>query len=465
MRTFIVAATLASLGGCVMSQSQDADSDPDLDGKADGSSAILKGALDWDAPTTLAFTSDDGKPVELVYQTFELSGPADITLETTTPSAPSLDTVLYVYAPTDDRWGAYVERNDDGGAGKLSKLSAHLDAGAYRVLVRRKTATGTPSVALAASCSGDGCKRPQHGCSPTEPRTATPELFIGPDAWEQNIEAAIDSAKSSLDVQMYLFTVTGIADHLIAAQQRGVALRVLLDSTQAANNAAIQAKLDAAQIPNHLDPTTFSFAHAKYLIIDKKTAVILSGNFNALAVKTTGGGERNYGFIDRDPDDIADLQSIYEADWTGGAEPDLSCTRLVVSPINSGQRILDHVKSATATLDIEVLYLDQTDLRTEIVAASQRGVAVRILLSDPMRNPQNTAALAFFQGQGISARLFTANYLHAKMIQADGIALVGSENMSTTSWTKNREVGALIFETVPAGAVHDRYEADWAAAQ
>jgi phosphatidylserine/phosphatidylglycerophosphate/cardiolipin synthase-like enzyme len=201
------------------------------------------------------------------------------------------------------------------------------------------------------------------------------------------------------------------------------------------------------------------------MIIDKKTAVILSGNFNALAVKTTGGGERNYGFVDRDPDDIADLQAIYEADWTGGPEPDLSCTRLVVSPINSGQRILDHVKSATATLDIEVLYLDQTDLRSEIVAASQRGVAVRILLSDPVKNPQNTAALAFFKDQGIPARLFTTNYLHAKMIQADGIALVGSENMSTTSWTKNREVGALVFEPEAAAKIKTQYDADWAAGQ
>jgi hypothetical protein len=49
------------------------------------------------------------------------------------------------------------------------------------------------------------------------------------------------------------------------------------------------------------------------------------------------------------------------------------------------------------------------------------------------------------------------------MIQADGIALVGSENMSDTSFTMNREVGELIFEPTPAGEIHTQYEADWAA--
>lgn len=44
-------------------------------------------------------------------------------------------------------------------------------------------------------------------------------------------------------------------------------------------------------------------------------------------------------------------------------------------------------------------------------------------------------------------------------------AEIGSENMSTTSLTKNREVGLLVFEPVPAGRVHAQYEADWAAAQ
>jgi hypothetical protein len=51
------------------------------------------------------------------------------------------------------------------------------------------------------------------------------------------------------------------------------------------------------------------------------------------------------------------------------------------------------------------------------------------------------------------------------MIQVDGVPLVGSENMSDTSWTKNREVGALLFEQDPSSKIHTQYEADWVAGQ
>jgi len=193
--------------------------------------------------------------------------------------------------------------------------------------------------------------------------------------------------------------------------------------------------------------------------------VILSGNFNTEAVNTAGGGERNYAFVDHDPYDIADLQSVYEADWSAGPEPDLSCTRLIVSPINSADRIVAHVHSAMTTLDIEVLYLDEPNVRAAIVDAHTRGVDVRILLSDPAKNTQNTATQQFFSGQGIPTKFLTSNYLHTKMIQADGIALVGSENMSTTSLTKNREVGALVFETAPESAIATQFATDWAGAQ
>src|SRR6202020_2434160 len=103
--------------------------------------------------------------------------------------------------------------------------------------------------------------------------------------------------------------------------------------------------------------------------------------------------ERNYAIVDHDPDDAARLESIFNDDWTltSGISPDLTCTRLIVSPVNSADRILAHVNSATKTLDIEVLYLDDTTIQQAVIAAAQTGnVAVRVILSDPTANPQNT---------------------------------------------------------------------------
>ena len=464
----------AILTGCVAwepTKSADDESgtadDPVLDtNKADGGDVpYAKGTEAW-STRTLGFDNGAGAAADMIYVSFELSGPADITLETESAGDDALDTILYIYEPTPTKWGAYLAKNDDSGAGKLSKLARHLDAGAYRVLIKRRNGAMTiPKVALTGTCTGAGCVAPEHGCDPHEARSQAPDLFVGPDGWQQGIEAAIDSAQVSLDVQMYLFTVTDIAQHIIDAQQkRGVAVRVLLDPHE--DNSVVTALLVGGGIANHTDPAVFSFAHAKYMIIDGSRAVIQSGNFNVGAVKTTGGGERNYAIVDYDADDVADLQAIYESDWVAGPEPDLSCTRLIVSPINSATRVVDHVNSAMHTLDIEVLYLDEPNVRAAIVdAATNRSVAVRILLSDPAKNPQNTATQTYFSGLGIPTKFLISNYLHTKMIKADGVALVGSENMSTTSLTKNREVGALVFETDPVAKIAAQYELDWAAGQ
>jgi hypothetical protein len=91
--------------------SNDAYDDPDLDsGKSDsGSTPVAEGALAFGTTQPLTF----GSP--LVYLTFELSGPADIGLETARVDA-DLDTILYVYRPNGDLWGRYLAKNDDGGA-------------------------------------------------------------------------------------------------------------------------------------------------------------------------------------------------------------------------------------------------------------------------------------------------------------------------------------------------------------
>jgi phosphatidylserine/phosphatidylglycerophosphate/cardiolipin synthase-like enzyme len=46
--------------------------------------------------------------------------------------------------------------------------------------------------------------------------------------------------------------------------------------------------------------------------------------------------------------------------------------------INSQQRILDHINSAKSTLDLALLYLDDTDVRSAIIAAQSRGVAALV---------------------------------------------------------------------------------------
>ncbi|HEX5060148.1 MAG TPA: phospholipase D-like domain-containing protein [Kofleriaceae bacterium] len=297
------------------------------------------------------------------------------------------------------------------------------------------------------------------GCTALTPRTVPVESFVGPTGLETKMGQLIDGAQSTLDIQMYLFTVDSIAQKVIAAKQRGVVVRMLLDKDEA-GNMNVTPDFTAANVNWKWAPSLYTYSHAKYMIIDKSQAVIMSMNWNVDAMRT----ERNYGIVDKDIEDIADVQSIFDADWaltngTGNQAANLTCTRLVVSPTNSRQRLIDHIKTATTNLDVEVMYVSESSIRDEIIAAKQRGVTVRVIILDPAADE-----VVAFKAASIPVKTPPSSfYLHAKLIIADTVAFVGSENMSFTSLTKNREVGALVFEPTAFMPIKTQFEADWTA--
>lgn len=325
------------------------------------------------------------------------------------------------------------------------------------------------SVTLATAC------RPQHseddvdagmtmpdgpdgtGCTALTPRETAVESFVGPTGLEARIGALIDGAQHTLDIQMYLWTVQSLANKVVAAKNRGVAVRIILDPDEAGNN-NVEPIFTSGGVTWKNSSMLYTFSHAKYMLIDRETAVIMSMNFNVDAMRS----ERNYGIVDRDPEDVADVEAIFEQDWAmaNGQAPkpaDLTCTRLVVSPTNSKARLLDHINSAQTTLDVELMYISEDAIRMAIGAAKSRGVAVRAILEDP-----NDESIPYLQGLGIPVRIADTFYLHSKLIIADEVAFVGSENMSFTSLTKNREVGALVFEPAPFQTIKSQFDTDWA---
>lgn len=297
------------------------------------------------------------------------------------------------------------------------------------------------------------------GCLATTPRTVPLEAFVGPTGLQQRMTALIDGARTSLDVQMYLFTVKPLAERIVAAKQRGVQVRVILDPDEA-GNAAVEPILRAGGVTVRQASSVYTYSHAKYLIVDRATTAIMSLNFNVDAMSA----ERNYGAIDKDPEDVSDLIAIFEMDWAAaGNEPvkpaDLTCTRLIVSPNNSQQRVIELVNSAKTTLELELMYLSESNVRSAVGQAKQRGVTVRVILEDAM-----DPAVSYLTGLKIPVKFPpTSIYLHSKLIIADGVAFVGSENMSLTSLTRNREVGVLVTEPAGQAVIQAAFESDWTA--
>jgi len=89
-------------------------------------------------------------------------------------------------------------------------------------------------------------------------------------------------------------------------------------------------------------------------------------------------------------------------------------------------------------------------------------VEIRVLLADPSWVDTNVDAAAFLAGVGVEARWLASPSVHVKAIVADNaMAYVGSENLSWTSLTKNREVGVITDEVPAIATMQETFEDDW----
>jgi cardiolipin synthase A/B len=303
--------------------------------------------------------------------------------------------------------------------------------------------------------SGDNDARVGRACNAFDERMSEPQVFVGPTGYVAQFKTLIDNAARSIKVQMYIFTVRELIDALIAAKQRGVNVQVMLDPDHMGNGNA-RKDFGAANVQLKDAPSVFEYAHAKYMVVDGNVAAISSGNFNYGAANS----ERNYGLLTGDADDVADLTALFDADWSR-TTPSLNCTRLLLSPVNSRSRLVAHIDSATSNLDLELMYLLDTDIRSAVSRARARGANIRVILGSDQDAVQNAATIKTLRDDQIPVRVAKTFDMHAKLVIADGIAFVGSENMSYTSLSKNREVGALVFEPTQAALIQAQFDRDW----
>ncbi len=105
---------------------------------------------------------------------------------------------------------------------------------------------------------------------------------------DKEIIALIDGAKNRIYFAIYTFTLSDIADALVAAKKRGVDVRGLMDSGQSSDSygAPITAKLLAAGIPLEVEkhPTGSGIMHIKMIVTDQAYAL---GSYNWTSSATT----------------------------------------------------------------------------------------------------------------------------------------------------------------------------------
>ena len=297
-------------------------------------------------------------------------------------------------------------------------------------------------------------------CEPDSPRATPLQIWVLPEAGPAPFVQALSEARRSIKITIYQMGEGPILEMLERKARSGVRVQVIFDGAQSSFNHPAFDRLHEAGARVHWSSPEFYFTHAKTMILDDSVALIATANYDDAYTATN----RDYIVRDADPDDVAVLKRLFEADWEERS-PHIRCTRLLIAPINARTRLLDLIDSATRTLDIETTQLADDDVRRAVLERAESGVAVRVILADPSWIEANHDAAAFLERHGIPVKFLQNPGVHAKAIVVDDRrAYLGSVNLTYTSISKNREIGLITRERPVLDAMSKTFAGDWAKA-
>jgi phosphatidylserine/phosphatidylglycerophosphate/cardiolipin synthase-like enzyme len=340
----------------------------------------------------------------------------------------------------------------------------------------------------------------------TGPATAT--AFVLPDSPEVPLETLEDADRRIL-LAGYTFASPRVADALLAAAERGARVRVLLDGGPIGGMTARQReqldRLAAGGVEVRVlggPHARFAYHHPKYAVVDDG-ALVMTENWKPAG--TGGHDSRGWGVrIDsaRTADELAavfahDADGIDAVPWrahrrnatfveagpaTGsyGGEfapesVDIERVRVLTAPGNAGSQVTRSIAAANDTVDVISPRLDPAGPYFEaLVAAAERGVEVRILLSNARYDAESNRALVDRadrlreEGLPIEAKIVDSagrfGKIHAKGAVIDEeTVLVGSLNWNSHAAAENREVVVALDGAEPASYFGRVFESDWTA--
>jgi len=145
---------------------------------------------------------------------------------------------------------------------------------------------------------------------------------------------------------------------------------------------------------------------------------------------------------------------VFAADWahqpyTGNP------TALVLSPVNARSTIDGLITGARHTLDVYAEEVGDTQQEQLLIAAAKRGVKVRLVCT-------GAGAIKALEAGGVRVVVKKTPYIHAKAFIVDGAAMfLGSENISTTSLERNREMGLVLHDPAALRVVEQVFAQDY----
>ena len=327
-----------------------------------------------------------------------------------------------------------------------------------------------------------------------------PGAELDPDGIESWVIGLIDGAKTSIDLAVFEFQLMRVAEALVRAQQRGVNVRVVHDSDDNLEPAALflhrhQVKGDAntAMLEAHDDEERVSLMHNKFMVIDGETVWTGSTNMtpnamfaqdnNALLFhsKTLAGiyttefeemfVQHLFGATDRAASantrwsfwkDVAGDKQGGRNDWL--AIDDYTSLQVYFAPEdNAMDRLLELVKGAKKSIRFMAFSYASETLAQAMKDRMADGVEVKGVFEG--MGTITVAGDLYRAGADIRVKSIGNMKLHHKVIVIDDeIVCSGSFNFSDSADMKNDENMVVMRSKPLAGKFLDEFSSIYDAA-
>lgn len=287
----------------------------------------------------------------------------------------------------------------------------------------------------------------------------------GPDV---PLAQAIDNAQVSIDVAAYSMSLRSVRDALLRAQERGVKVRMVMESTNM-DSAVPHALMDAGI--KIIGDNRQGLMHDKFMVIDRSEVWTGSMNFT-----TSGTYEDNNNLIRIRSSEVAqdytvEFEEMFEHDFFGpdaiAKTPNPHVTidgtplEVYFSPDDHvGTRIVELLRGAQHSITFLAYSFTASDFGKIISQKAKQGLEIHGVMEDEQIKSNKGTQYTYFEKAGLPVyKDGNPGQMHHKVfIIDDKIVIAGSYNFSFSAETQNDENVVIFFDPQIAA----EYESEFA---
>ena len=284
----------------------------------------------------------------------------------------------------------------------------------------------------------------------------------------------LDDATVAVDIAQFTFSRREIEDAVLRAHQRGVPVRLAMDSGQDRDGSLSRRLLDAGVDVRFIkgkevNAERSGIMHTKYMLVDETT--LLTGSNNWSSTGTSINNENTMVVRGESGDEILEgFACHFETIWDEKPDEAVACSgeNVFFTPGSAARLMIrDSIRAAETSIDVLMHHFTFNDLVKELAKAQEAGVSVRVIVNEADQGEVDGSSFKRLLDAGGQIHFKRVNedafqFMHNKLAIIDGKMLInGSGNWSGSAFFNNYENFVRYFEPQVVRQFEDMFDRLW----